>query len=153
MLSYVGQNSEHSIQIIDNCDQLFGNKQDEEQLFHDYNRAKENATYLVLALHHPVSHYNITLPDLASRLRAAPSVEILPPSEIDLQAILVKLFHDRQLKVEPGVIAYILPRIERSFTAVKELVQTIDESAMAEKRAVTVPLVRNVLSEPELFVE
>ena len=88
---------------------------------------------------------NINLPDLASRLRAAPSVEIESPDEISLQAILVKLFYDRQLNVEPGVVAYILPRIERSFESVQNLVRKIDESSLSEKRSVTVPLVRGVL--------
>ncbi len=136
---------------IDDVDNIFGNAEAEKNLFHLFNQAKENKTYLMVSMQKPVVQYNIDLPDLASRLKAAPMVDISPPDDMDVQAILVKLFHDRQLQVEPGVIAYILPRIERSFTSIRDLVQKIDENSMAEKRSVTVPLVRAILSEPILL--
>ena len=53
------------------------------------------------------------LPDLASRLRAAPSVAIAPPDDRLLAAVLVKLFADRQVRVAPEVIAFLLRRMER----------------------------------------
>lgn len=137
-------------QAIDDIDQFFGNKDAEENLFHLFNQARENNTYLLFSMKNSVAQQKILLPDLASRLRAAPQVEIQSPDDMALQGILVKLFHDRQLKVEPEVIAYILPRIERSFDAARTLVAQLDSNAMAEKRAVTVPLVRDVLVEPVL---
>jgi len=130
---------------IDNVDNVFGDDEKERELFHRFNRAKEEKSYLLLSMTNNIGHYDIHLPDLASRLRAAPQIEISPPGDADLQAILVKLFHDRQLRVEPGVIAYILPRIERSFAAARDLVRQIDALALSEKRSVTVPLVRAVL--------
>jgi len=136
---------------IDDVELMFGDDEAERELFHKINQAREDGGFLMLTLSKNIGQQTIALPDLASRLRAAPSVEILHPTETDLQAVLVKLFHDRQLRVEPGVLAYILPRIERSFTAINDLVDKIDKAALAEKRAVTVPLVRDVLVEPELF--
>ena len=53
--------------------------------------------------------------------------------------------------MEGDVIAYIIPRIERSFSAVRELVKKIDNHSMAEQRAVTIPLVRALIAEPVLF--
>lgn len=138
-------------QAIDDVEKYFGYSDSEEELFHLFNRAREKKTYLLLSMANNIAQQEIYLPDLASRLRAAPQVEIQSPDDMALQAILVKLFHDRQLKVEPEVIAYILPRIERSFAEARDLVQKLDENAMAEKRAVTVPLVRDVLVEPQLF--
>lgn len=136
---------------IDDAERIFGNKTAEEELFHQFNMAKENLSYILLTMTNNIAQQTIILPDLASRLRAAPQVEIHAPDDAALQAVLVKMFHDRQLRVEPDVIAYILPRIERSFAAARALVAKIDESAMAEKRSVTVPLVRSLIAEPELF--
>ena len=135
-------------QAIDDVDQFFGNKQAEEKLFHLFNQAREKNTYLLLSMTNAVVQQKILLPDLTSRLRAAPQVQIQSPDDMALQAILVKLFHDRQLKVEPEVIAYILPRIERSYAAARELVTKLDSNAMAEKRPITIPLVRDVLVDP-----
>jgi chromosomal replication initiation ATPase DnaA len=136
---------------IDNIDAIFGNKQAEEGLFHSFNIAKENEHFLILTMTKNIGQQHIILPDLASRLRAAPSVEITAPDDMALQSVLVKMFHDRQLSIDPDVVAYILPRIERSFQSARNLVQIIDSKALSEKRAVTVPLVRAILSEPELF--
>ena len=87
------------------------------------------------------------LPDLASRLRAAPSVAIREPDEQLLGALLVKLFNDRQIRVGTDVLHYILPRIERSFEAVRDLVETADRRAMIEKRRISIPLLREILTQ------
>lgn len=131
--------------VIDDAEAVFGDDGAETDLFHRFNQAKESGNFLILAMSKNMAQQDVGLPDLASRLRAAPSVEIESPDEISLQAVLVKLFHDRQLNVEPGVIAYILPRIERSFASVQSLVQKVDEQSLSAKRSVTVPLVKGVL--------
>jgi len=134
--------------IIDDVDlTIFGDEDRENNLFHRFNSAKENGTFLFLSMAKPMAQQTVLLPDLQSRLSAAPSVEIQSPDDGTLQAIMVKMFHDRQLLIEPDVIAYILPRIERSFQAARDLVDRIDQTTLAEKRSVTVPLVRSILSE------
>jgi chromosomal replication initiation ATPase DnaA len=51
--------------------------------------------------------------------------------------VLVKLFADRQLGIEPGVIGYLLKRMERSMAAAQGLVEALDRAALAERRPVT----------------
>ena len=43
------------------------------------------------------------------------------------------------------MVAFVQLRIERSFVALRQLVDAVDKMAMAEKRRITVPLVRQVL--------
>jgi len=40
-----------------------------------------------------------------------------------------------------------VPRIERSYSALHALVEALDRAALSEARAVTVPLIRTVLTE------
>jgi chromosomal replication initiation ATPase DnaA len=40
-----------------------------------------------------------------------------PPDDALLSAVLVKLFADRQIAVAPALVAYLVPRIDRSFAA------------------------------------
>jgi chromosomal replication initiation ATPase DnaA len=62
-----------------------------------------------------------------------------------IEAVLVKLFADRQLAVAPEVIAYLVRHMDRSFAALRSLVARADALALAEKRPVTVPLVKSLL--------
>jgi len=131
--------------VIDDVQRFFGDKKSEEDLFHQFNLVRENGQYLLMVADRPMHRQTIILPDLASRLKAAPQVEITAPDDTVLQAVLVKLFHDRQMRIEPEVIAYILPRMERSFAAIQDIVQKIDDNSLSAKRAVTIPLVRQLL--------
>jgi chromosomal replication initiation ATPase DnaA len=63
-----------------------------------------------------------------------------------MEALIVKLFHDRQLRVGPEVVGYLLTRMERSFAAAQAVVETIDRQSLAERRQVSVPLARQVLA-------
>ncbi len=86
------------------------------------------------------------IPDLRSRLRALPHVEVQPPDEALLKAVLVKLFSDRQLNVEPAVIDYLALRMERSMAAASQVVAAIDRLALAMHRKVTRPLAAEALA-------
>ncbi|WP_052657562.1 DnaA ATPase domain-containing protein [Thalassospira sp. HJ] len=120
---------------------------DETVCFHIYNMLKERGGHLLLTASQPPSRWQIDLPDLKSRLGAALVCEISPPDDDLIVGLLIKLFADRQIPASPQIISYVLPRIERSFAALSELVTAIDRRALAEKRAVTLPLVRSVMEE------
>jgi chromosomal replication initiation ATPase DnaA len=62
-----------------------------------------------------------------------------------MRGLLLKLFGDRQLKIERRVVDYLLPRIERDYANMVALVGRIDRQALAEKRAITVPMVAEIL--------
>lgn len=137
-----GVQSDGGVVIVDDAD----NSADEAILFHLYNAAADADGQLLLTAGTPPARWNIGLPDLASRLRAATSVGIRLPDENLMAAVLTKQFSDRQLRVDPAVISFLLPRIERSFTALDKLVDDIDRASLAEKRNVTLPFVRTVLA-------
>lgn len=118
---------------------------DETALFHLFNLQKEQGKPLLLTGRDAPNRWTIKLPDLRSRLATLPVATIGSPDDFLLEALLVKLFSDRQLRIGPDVIAYALPRIDRSFAAVHDLVAKLDKAALEGGRAVTVPLVRQVM--------
>lgn len=118
---------------------------DEAALFHLYNLLRETGRYLLVTGRTPPARWPLALPDLKSRLSTIPLVTIHPPDDTLLEALLVKLFFDRQLRVPADVLAFLLARMERSFEAARRLVAAIDAQALAEQRAVTIPLVRAVM--------
>jgi chromosomal replication initiation ATPase DnaA len=118
---------------------------DEEALFHLFNALKSAEGRILVTARTAPARWNVRLPDLASRLKGSPAVEITAPDDTLLAALLVKLFSDRQLRVDADVVAYLVARMDRTFQAAADLVAAIDAEALAQKRAVTVPLVRRVL--------
>lgn len=118
---------------------------DEEALLHLYNAAREAGRQLLLTGRAAPAQWRLTLPDLRSRLVAVPAVGIRPPDDALMAALLVKLFADRQLRVGHEAIRYLVTRLERSFAAAREAVAAVDARALAERRELTVPLLRQVL--------
>ena len=87
---------------------------------------------------------------------AAPDIELT-------EAVLFKLFSDRQLEVEPHVISYIALRIERSLGAARALVDTLDNEALTQGRRITRAMANNcaarnglkeriALAKPQIYV-
>lgn len=132
--------------ILDGLDPWIGDREAETGLFHLYNLLREERRVMMIAMRTPPSSLDFAIPDLASRFRAAPVVTIQPPDDALLGALLVKQFADRQLKVGEDVIAYIQPRMERSFAAAQQIVALADRMALAEKSRISVPFMRRVLS-------
>lgn len=131
--------------VLDGADVCIGDRAAETTLFHMYNMAKDEGRTMLVTFRTAPIRQEFTLPDLASRLRAAPAAMIQAPDETLLAALLVKLFADRQLQVNEDVIQYILPRMERSFAAARDIVQRADSEALANKRNISVPLIREIL--------
>jgi chromosomal replication initiation ATPase DnaA len=119
---------------------------DEEALLHLYNVLAERQGHVLLAARKPPARWTMGLADLRSRLLAAPAVAVEAPDDALLGAVLVKLFADRQLRISEDLIAYLLPRIERSFAAAQAIVAALDEAALAGQRAVTVRLAHALLN-------
>jgi chromosomal replication initiation ATPase DnaA len=125
---------------IDNADQA-----SEPALLHLFNFCIEHQGNVLITARRPLESWRIELGDLRSRLRAAPVVEIGAPDDGLLGAVLIKHFADRQLRVAPDVIAYLLKRIERSFAAAEKVVARLDSAALSSGGAVTIPLARKML--------
>ena len=122
----------------------------EQALLHLYNALKETGGQLLLTSRRPPSRWPVHLADLRSRLNTATAVRIGPPDDMLMQAVVVKLFADRQLKVDQDVVTFMLARMERSFDAARELVARIDAAALKERRKITVRLVRDLLKDDEV---
>lgn len=118
---------------------------DDAQLLHALNRVTEAGGDVLATARVAPGFWRGRLPDLVSRLRAAPTFEIGRPDDDLLTSVLLKLFRDRQIEPPDETIAYLLRHMERSLEAARETVGRADELALAEKRPVTIPLLRRVL--------
>ena len=129
-------------EAIDNAD-----RQPEAALFHRWNRAQEAGTALLLITSTPPGEWRVGLPDLASRLGSALLLEIDPPDDAMLAALVEEHAARRGLVLGEGASAWLLPRLERSHAAVEALVVTIDRLSLERKQPVTISLLRDALAD------
>ena len=122
-------------------------RQVETTLFHLYNLAAAERVPLLMTGRAAPAHWDLTLPDLASRVLAMAHVRIAEPDDALLTSILRKLFRDRQMNVAEDVLDYLIWRIERSFASAERIVARLDQVALASKRRITRQLAADVLAE------
>jgi len=119
----------------------------EEALFHLFNVYQNEGGYILFTSEEPFSHMALKLPDLASRLNIVPSIPILRPDDEMLEALIIKLFSDRQINISSEVLNYTLQNMERSFSYAEKLVSEADKISLSLKRAVTVPIIKQAMHE------
>jgi chromosomal replication initiation ATPase DnaA len=131
--------------VVEDCHGLAQHQGAQEAMFHLHNLlAAQKHPLLMTAVAAP-RDWGLTLADLASRVQAAGLTRLEPPDDALLSALVVKLFADRQITVSPSLVAYLLPRMERSFDAARALVADLDALALAKGCGVTRALAATLL--------
>jgi DnaA regulatory inactivator Hda len=128
--------------VLDDVESL----EDESWLFHFYNLMKEKDAYCLLCCRQAPTQWKVALPDLQSRLATILSIPVTLPDEDTLRAVLFKLFTEKGMALSQEIADYILRRIERSFDAVRSLVDAIDYYTLSTRRPLTLAVIREVLT-------
>jgi chromosomal replication initiation ATPase DnaA len=119
---------------------------DERALFHLLNLAREKQLFVLLSARGAPSRWSISLPDLASRLKAVPIVEIGAPDDALLRMVMLKHFADRQLDVDPKVLEFLALHVDRSLQAAAAAVEAVDRLALGTGRKINRQLVVEALA-------
>lgn len=131
---------------IDNVDQIFANSEWELALFKLFNQLRDRDGILVLSAASPLSEYSIQLPDLKSRLSSALVFQIKPLDDESKARLLQQMARERGIKLEAEVIEFILNRGSRSMSELINLLDTLDQESLKQKRMITIPFVKSIFS-------
>ena len=123
----------------------FNSKQKEDFLFHSINLSKELSKALLLTSSLKVSKLNFKTLDLVSRLEAMNTAFIEEPDDTLMEALIIKLFNDRQLLVKPKTVNFLMQRIERSYLGVSEIIELIDKVSLSQKKSVSIKLIKALI--------
>ncbi|WP_068312290.1 hypothetical protein [Polycladidibacter hongkongensis] len=104
---------------------------DERAVFHLFNAVRQIGSFMLMTTRTPPASFELQVPDLVSRFRAATPVEVQEPDDMLLRLVMTKLFADRQVVVDPTLIDFLVVRIERSLSAVQNVVEALDRQALA----------------------
>ncbi|MCA3244163.1 MAG: hypothetical protein INF43_02520 [Alphaproteobacteria bacterium] len=137
----------HGWRVWDNLENLPAAEQ--ATLFHALQGALQGEAKVAVASRVPVAQLGTLLPDVQSRLLLAPQLEMGLPSDTELRALLNHWATGRQLVLTPTVADYVLSRAARNPGALHALLVRLDGLSLAEKRAITVPLARQLLEQSE----
>ena len=132
-----------SYYILDNLDF----EVDQEGLYGLLEGATRNSSYLLITSRHTIEDLNFGLPDLVSRLNAIEKYYINPPDNELLRALLIKHFANRQIHVSEEVLQFLVKRMDRSYIAVRSIVEAIDTLSLQDKKNITVKLVKQIVAD------
>ena len=117
----------------------------EKLLFEFINEIKLSKNYLLITCKGDPGKIKWNLKDLISRFSSFVNIEIKLPDDNLIKNILVKQFSDRQFSIENKLIEYISLRIERSYLAINNIVNLIDELTLKYKKPVSLSIVKEAL--------
>ncbi|HPF47523.1 MAG TPA: DnaA/Hda family protein, partial [Emcibacteraceae bacterium] len=137
--------TENLVYVLEDIDQYIDNIETQHSLLHLYNWIREQGGYLLLTAGARPKSWPLSLKDLSSRLLATETVEIKAPDDELLKAVINKQFSDRQITVGDDVVNYLVARTERSFEAVRQMVQKIDDLSRMEKKKITIASARKAM--------
>lgn len=120
--------------VIEDVDRL---GYEEQELFHLLNQSMRESRPLLLTARDAIANWPFATDDLKSRARLASHFTLTLSDDIQLSQMFVKLFADRQVAVDPKVIAYVVSRMERSPEEAVALVDLADRLALAAGTAIT----------------
>lgn len=120
---------------------------DERQLLHYFNFINENCGYLLLTS----TASSFTLSDLRSRINSLQKVRIEPLDDHLMKTLLRKYFSASSVNVTEQVIGFLLHKLQRNFEAIKKATEEINGYALAHKRSVTIPMLKEI--GPQLFIK
>ena len=118
---------------------------DERAMFHLMNLARQDEAFVLVTARISPSAFEVELRDLRSRLRAVPTVSLLPPDDLLFRGLIVKFCADRQLSIDETVVSFLINRIERSYAAARQAVELLDAEALRRGRPVTRALAAELL--------
>lgn len=120
---------------------------DDEALFHRWNRAREDGKAPLLAARTPPGEWGVTLPDLQSRLGGAAMATITEPDEAFLRTLIP--YHLAILGGSMGedALDFALHRLPRTHAMAERFAVEANARALAQRRAITLPLVRDLLGD------
>ena len=111
------------------------------------NQSMRDNRPLLLTTREPIANWPFETDDLKSRGRLAQHFTLALSDDIQLSQMFVKLFGDRQVAVDPKVIAYLVARMERSPEEAVALADLADRLALARGSAITRRIAAAALAE------
>ena len=119
--------------------------QDEQLLFNAWNDAQTSRRPLLLIGRSAPAQWTVALPDLRSRLAAAPHVAIAEPDEPLARALMERAFGRMGANFSPDLPDWLVRRIERSYAAIAQVTALLNDAALSSGRKISLAMAKEAL--------
>jgi DnaA family protein len=132
---------------IDDLPLALGDLARERALFGLFREAEERGAALVVSADAPPARLDWALPDIASRFAGSAIFEVRELDESLQGEALRRRAALRGVELPDETLRWVQRRWPRDMRALCELLDTLDDAALAAQRRLTVPFIREVLGE------
>lgn len=120
-------------------------REEDKALFHQWNISRDSGRPLLLIGQEAPALWPVALPDLRSRLAAAPHVRIAEPDDALVRQLIETGLAMGGSAYAADVPEWLTRRIERSYGAVADLLVRLNRLSLAASRRISVPMVKEAL--------
>ncbi|MFW5927089.1 MAG: HdaA/DnaA family protein [Wenzhouxiangella sp.] len=132
--------------VVDDVDAVAGHGEGELALFNALNRWRGARSTVIMS---GQGREAFELPDLRSRLGQAARLTLEPLDDAGLAELVRRLASEHEAALGRGVVEYMLKRAPRNAGRLAEVMKQCVRRAQAERRTISIPLVREVLKKCE----
>ncbi|MGB8327523.1 MAG: DnaA/Hda family protein, partial [Steroidobacteraceae bacterium] len=132
---------------IDDLQQVIGRRDWERALFNLYREMDETSRRLVVAADAPPVGLPWALPDLGSRCGASAIFALQELNEDEQAQALRRHAQARGLELPDETVRFLQRRFPRATARLCEILDTLDDASLSAQRRITVPFIREVLSD------
>lgn len=132
---------------VDAIDRVAGHRGWEQAMFGLFEQVRQRGARLIMAAEKPPLHCAFALPDLVSRFTSGATFRVHQLSDDDKILAMQLRARWRGLELPDEVARFLFARIERSNPHLFDMLDRLDTRALAEKKRLTIPLVRALLAD------
>ncbi|MCW3837962.1 chromosomal replication initiator DnaA [Sphingomonas canadensis] len=119
----------------------------EAAIFHAWNRAQAEHRPLLIVADAPPPEWQVSLPDLRSRLAATPLMRIDPPDDTLIPLLLARMLDRRHLQPREDLVGWLARNVERSHVALVRAADALETEAFRRRSPrLSVPVARATLA-------
>lgn len=141
-LNAFGWSTNHSLYLIDDCDQL--NPEQQHALFNLINQVRENNGTLIASAKQAPLQLALR-EDLRTRLGWGLVYQVHGLSDEEKMDALTKSATARGLSLSAGVLPYLLTHFRRDMQSLSTILDALDRYSLETQRPITLPLLRELL--------
>ena len=119
----------------------------EEKLFYSVlSQSYLSNQYVIVNSLEAIQSFEIKLKDLKSRFGSFINISIDLPTDELIKVIISKSFSDKQVKIENKLLEYIIKNIDRSYEAIFDLIDKLDDFSLSSGKSININLIKKALN-------
>jgi chromosomal replication initiation ATPase DnaA len=123
----------------------YKNNVDEKLFYSVLNQSYLSNQYIIINSLKPIQSFEVKLNDLKSRFNSFVNIGIDLPTDELIKVIISKNFSDKQVKIENKSLEYIIKNIERSYEAIFDLIDKLDDFSLSTGKSININLIKKAL--------